>query len=658
MPNFTETMLRQETRPDQILTVDLPRREHYTTSPVDWRDEVLYFLLPDRFSNGQEKPDKLLDWKHPQNARPAGWRWDKWTESGSKRWQGGTIKGIISKLDYLKKLGVTAIWVGPMFKQRSELDTYHGYGIQDFLEVDPRFGSRQDLVDLVDEAHHRDMRIILDIIFNHSGSNFIYSNGDQDSNCPRDGVYEAQYKFGNYDGITWLDGQGNRTTDNNNSKDAAVWPEELRNKEFYTRAGTACDMGAGDIEKADAVHKRTDFLDPDHNDLRDFNLLNHDALNNLAKCYQYWIALTDCDGFRIDTVKHVPLYEAQVFCNAIKEYAASLGKEDFFIVGEVAGGDATADRYIHVMEQNMNAALDIGQMRLTLRDVAKGLANPADFFDMYEDGKRSVLGSHRKLGKMHVSILDDHDHVFGEKTRFSRPGYEHQVAAGVALQLFTLGIPCIYYGTEQAFSGPEESERQYLTEWGSKDWYLREAMFGPEHPRKSGNEGVQGKTDSDLPGFGPFGTSGYHCFNEEHPVYRRIAAMNDVRHRFPALRCGRQYQRPVSLNKESFTVPTGQLTAWSRILADEENLCVLNTNGNESKSGDVLVDAKLSPPGSKMTVILNTAQAAEPNGYSGSHPVGSTLEVKQKDTGEDKGKAYVEIRDLKPSETLVLTNHP
>jgi hypothetical protein len=130
--------------------------------------------------------------------------------------------------------------------------------------------------------------------------------------------------------------------------------------------------------------------------------------------------------------------------------------------------------------------------------------------------------------------------------------------------------------------------------------------------------------------------------------------MNDVRSRFPALRYGRQYLRPISYLGYPFAVYTGQITAWSRVLADEENLCVLNPNGNDSRGGDVLVDAKLNPPGSKMTVILNTAQAAESNVYTGSHPVGSTLEVKQK----ENGMAYVEIRDLKPSEVLALTNHP
>ena len=142
----------------------------------------------------------------------------------------------------------------------------------------------------------------------------------------------------------------------------------------------------------------------------------------------------------------------------------------------------------------MTAALDIGSARTTLTAVGKGLQPARDYFcgfDEYNEG----FGSHRNNGERHVSILDDHDHVFGEKVRFSAEipdSYavkDYQVVVPTAIQLFTLGIPCIYYGTEQAFSGPAQSQLGYLSAEGWKnggnhgDRYLREAMFGPEHPR-------------------------------------------------------------------------------------------------------------------------------------------------------------------------------
>jgi hypothetical protein len=168
-----------QSRPHSLRQLALPRRQSYFRSPVDWREEVLYFLLVDRFSDAAEASRPLLDRANPAAARPPSgsgepWRWDRWAESGADRWQGGTLAGVASKLDYLARLGVTALWLSPVFKQRGHRDDYHGYGVQDFLDVDPRFGTRDELVALVQAAHDKGLRVILDIIFNHSGSNWVY----------------------------------------------------------------------------------------------------------------------------------------------------------------------------------------------------------------------------------------------------------------------------------------------------------------------------------------------------------------------------------------------------------------------------------------------------------------------------------------------------
>jgi len=511
--------------------------------------------------------------------------------------------------------------------------------VQDFLDVDPRFGRRQDLVRLVADAHELGLRVILDVIFNHSGSNWIYPPGTPG------GEYRPSYTAGRHPFGQWLGAEGEPVSAVE-GREEGVWPSELLSSEAYTRAGCG-SLGAGDIDDPEAEHKRTDF-----ETLRDFRVSDSRVLGDLALCYKYWIALTDCDGFRIDTVKHVPLEEARNFCGTIKEFASNLGKKDFFIVGEIAGGDYSQDRYLDVLGRNLNAALDIGEMRLSLTALAKGFIRPDDHFRGFDPGN-AVMGSHRNLGGRHVAILDDHDHVFGEKVRFSAEASSpHQVAAGVALQLFTLGIPCIYYGTEQAFSGPEPAERKWLPGWKGSDRYLREAMFGPRNPRKSGSAGLSKRRsalDQTLPGFGPFGTAGHHCFDEQNPAYLRIAALAQARAAFPALRYGRQYLRPIAFLGWGFGVyGPGEIAAWSRILDDEELLCVLNTHGTEIRGADVLVDAQLSPPGTPMAVVLNTA------GVSGSHPLGSTVTVR----GTADGKAYVEIRDLPPSEVLLLANHP
>ncbi|HYO76751.1 MAG TPA: hypothetical protein VE010_09840 [Thermoanaerobaculia bacterium] len=217
------------------------------------------------------------------------------------------------------------------------------------------------------------------------------------------------------------------------------------------------------------------------------------------------------------------------------------------------------------------------------------------------------------------------DHVFGTKLRFSVDApTSHQSAAPTALQLFTLGIPCIYYGTEQALSGPEASERQWLPNWGSHDAYLREAMFGPDR------------------GFPAFGAPGQHVFDANHPAYTRIATMNQLRKDFPVLRHGRQYRRQIATNGTFEFRGSDQLVAWSRILDDEEALCVVNTNGTATRSARVVVDASLNRPGDNFTVVLHTGDAAQ---------VGGTRPVQ-----EIGGTYFVEIRDLRPSEVVVLVN--
>jgi glycosidase len=657
MKKFAKNALSQK-RPDSIRrNVVLPRRHAYLPSPVDWRDEVLYFLLVDRFSDGGEAKRTLLDRQNIPAARAdpstgKTWEWQQWARSGSDHFQGGTIKGVRSKLAYLRNLGVTTIWLSPVFRQRNEQNTYHGYGIQDFLEVDPRFGSRKDLVDLVEAAHKKEMRIILDIIYNHSGENWVYA--EKDPHRPPYRPYPGTYPFG-----AWLDAN-DQPADRIVQDDDGIWPEEFQDAACYTRAGTG-SLSGDDIADPVAEHKRSDFYT-----LRDFNLSTAGLLTSLAECYKYWIALTDVDGFRIDTLKHVSFDEARNFCGTLKEFAANLGKNNFFIMGEIAGGDRNQSRYLEVLGRNLDSALDIGEMRIALNRVAKGLSDPREYFDGFKT--ESIMGSHRNIGNRHVSVLDDHDHVFGEKIRFSGNAPEeirdHQVVAGVALQMCTLGIPCIYYGTEQAFSGPEPSERQWLPDWGSSDRYLREAMFGPAHPRKKGTDGMNPPPeglDTDVPGFGPFGTSGYHCFDSHHPAYIRIKELAKVRQKNPVLRYGRQYLRPIRIpdgegdrDNRSFAVRgPGHIAAWSRILNDEEAVCILNTNGRNAGSADVLVDRDLNYEGSVMTVLYNSAEAEDSYSYSGTHPAGSALEVLTSDN-----RAFIECRNSAPSEVIILTNHP
>lgn len=564
--------------PDRLSAANLRPRGRVFPSPGSWRDQILYFLLPDRFSDAGEAGRPLFDSANPSahQAQIAAWM------SAGTRFQGGTLRGITSKLPYLQDLGVTALWVGPVWRQRPDLETYHGYGIQHFLDVDPRFGTRQDLRDLVDAAHDRGMYVLLDIIYNHSGNNWFYD----DQGVPRT---EMPYRFAPpYPRLGWRSASGGNITGIQSIGDG-VWPAEFQQDAWYTRAGRIDRWDPEPWE--DPLHDDNEFRRGDFFDLKNLELRN-DVLNALLDVYRYWIALSDCDGFRIDTVKHVPFEASRNFCGGIREYAETIGKENFLLLGEVTGGAAMARNYLDIFGLNLDAVLDIGDPAGRIADVVKGFRPADDFFSQF--GGHDAIGSHRAVGRYHVSIVDDHDMIGRSKKRFTAGNQtatrDVQVAHAVGLQLTTIGIPCIYYGTEQAFDG-SESRHDALVEpldngnVPGADRYIRESMFGGT--------------------FGAFATSGCHFFNPSHPAYLRIAAIARVRQDAAVggpLRRGRQYLREIATGGAFRPAGGGELAAWSRILYDREAIVCLNTNGASPSSADVTVDSSIHPPGSTLTV--------------------------------------------------------
>ncbi len=612
--------------PQQLTSANLQPRGRVYPSPATWRDQILYFLLPDRFSDGQEASKPLFDPANPTEFKTT----DKatWMATG-KKFQGGTLQGITSQLDYLQELGVTTLWIGPIWRQRPDLETYHGYGIQNFLDVDPRFGTRQDLRDLVDAAHDRQMYVMLDIIYNHTGNNWFY----EENGSPKDTMsyrFEPPYPVHGWRSATGT--STNNITNNITNLDDGVWPQEFQNRDWYTRAG---QIGKWDADAwEDPLHANVEFRRGDFFDLKDLDLSRGDTLAAVIKVYQYWIALSDCDGFRIDTVKHLPWEASRNFCGAIHEYAESIGKENFLLLGEVTGGAGMARNYIEIFGRNIDAVLDIGEPTTKLAGVAKGLTPPNQFFRQF--GGHDELGSHRETGRYHVSILDDHDmvgrsgkHRFAAKNNIDSRYV--QVAHAVGVQLTTLGIPCIYYGTEQALDGTE-SYHDYSIEpnLSFEDRYIRESMFGGT--------------------FGAFETAGCHFFNPNHPSYLRIAAIARIRNGQDAiaktLRRGRQYLRETSIDGNSFALPSaGEIISWSRILFTQEVLVVLNSNGVASQEAEITVDATLHQIGSPMKLLYRSdwsdAELKNP-------PSNQTVEVKA-----NQNRATVEIQ-LPPAGMAIL----
>lgn len=522
-------------------------------SPRDWRDAVIYFLLVDRFDNNKEGIPPYDPSVRREARDPA----------AGRVFQGGNLKGIFRRLDYIKGLGANTIWLSPVFKNRIEKsDSYHGYGIQDFLEVDPRFGAREDLVRLVKEAHKKGMYVIQDIILNHTGDNWAYPN-DQPYYFWKDAPGPFDFGF-------WREADPAPGF----QKDDAVLPQELRLPDCYKRRGQIRNWS-----------DRDEALNGDFLSLKELNINRPDVLDALIKIFKYWISLTDIDGFRVDTVKHMESSATAIFCNAVREYAKRIGKQNFFLFGEIVDDDATIQQYIGRNSRipgtnerfpSLDAALDF-PLYFILEEVIKGFSNPAVLRDRYERFK-TLYADHGEAGRYFVTFVDNHDQMSRPYRRFLHGSpFPAQAILAVGYLLTSQGIPCVYYGTEQGFDGG-----------GDNDSYVRECMFGGQ--------------------WGAFGTTGRHCFNPNHAIYREIARIAEIRGKEPALRYGRQYFREISGNGFDFGHPLdGKCTlAWSRILDTTEALVAMNLDANQ-RSDYITVDANLSPEGTEMIDLLDPA---------------------------------------------------
>jgi glycosidase len=606
---------------DDISFTDLIKNNTpYFPSPPAWEDEVLYFLMLDRFSDGKEYggfgdiDGKIVE--KSNNTRSTSLFNDEtdaenadratWVEAG-KGWCGGTINGLKDKLGYLKRMGVSAIWISPLFKQVQGSNDYHGYGIQNFLNVESRFGSRDDLVQMVRQAHKTGVRVILDIILNHAGD--IYA-------------YQGNYPYYYYNGIQWpIEGFRKHSGDPGSIRppvdpstplNEAVWPVEFQDISMWTRQGEIRNWDNfpeyldGDFMSLKNILLGYESKDPSYSwDLRrrikEFNQAL--ALKHLIEVYKFWMAFADIDGYRIDTVKHMNPGAVRIFVNAIHEFAQSLGKENFYLIGEVTGGRAHA--VATVDQTGLDAALGIDDIQDKLEFLAKGYRNPGDprtedqvgYFDYFRNSILDDKHTHQWYAKHIVIMFDDHDQV-GTSRKFRFCGQEEDsrrfLIPALGLNLTTMGIPCLYYGTEQAFNGADHRDGD---DYSYSDIFLRECMFG-------GN-------------FGSFQSKDRHFFNEENEIYQFLADLCKLRRDHITLRRGRQFLREVSENgvDGDYYYPQMQggelhwVIAWSRIFSTDECLCAINTDGNQSLTLWATVDHELQKPGKQMQCIFSSEKA-------------------------------------------------
>jgi glycosidase len=571
----------------------LARRFH--PSPAAWEDQVLYFLMLDRFSDGREDGVRdlagaelrgttpLFALTDAGNADPAAW------QAAGGRWCGGTLAGLRSKLGYLSRLGVTALWISPVFKQVAFGDSYHGYGIQHFLDVDGHFGHREELRELVREAHEAGIYVVLDIILNHAGHVFTYRPDRYWTERDGHGFFEPRWDGRPYEVAGYTDEHGEPTLPfaplaerDPGRADRGIWPVEFQVPQTFSRLGQITNW---DYEP--------EFLTGDFFDLKDIDLgggqlddfVPSPALRALAQVYKFWMAYADVDGYRIDTVKHMGPGATRYFASEMHEFAQRLGKENFYLVGEITGGRVLAFQTLE--ETGLNAALGVDEIPDKLEYLVKGYRNPADYFALFRNSLLVQKESHVWFRDKVVTMFDDHDQVRRgrDKARFcAREEGWRVVSNALALNVCTMGIPCVYYGSEQYFNGAGDSDR-----------YLRECMFGGA--------------------FGSCRSAGRHFFTEASPAYRELAAVLAVRRRLLPLRRGRQYLRETSGDGTHFGLPEmlgGQIRAvvpWSRIFSDEEVVCAINTDYDRPSTDWVTVDARLHPPGSTLVCQHSTDRA-------------------------------------------------
>lgn len=577
--------------------------EGYMPSPRAWEDQVFYFLLLDRFSDDRENgyrdnAGNLVQSGTTPLYTSADWENAEKTEADARRWRdaggryvGGTLAGLKSKIGYLKRLGITAIWISPLLKQVRFQETYHGYGIQNFLEVEPHFGTREELREVVRVAHEHGILVILDIILNHAGNVFSY-DADRywmlvDGRRFVDPRWDSQlYRvqgFNDQNGqptIPFVKADPLRSEAWPN-ENGAVWPIEFQDPAVFTRKGRINNW------EYDPEFREGDFFDLkdiSHGEGATDDYRVSTALKSLCKVYQYWVAYADLDGYRIDTVKHMDVGATRYFVSVMREFTQAIGKENFFLLGEITGGRKRAFETLQLT--GLNAALGIEDIPGSLEEVAKGWRAPNDYFGLFRNSELINKESHTWFRDKVVTVFDDHDQVRkgNWKARFcADQGAEKAMLNVLALNALTLGIPCLYYGSEQCFDGE-----------GDNDRFIREAMFGGE--------------------FGAFRSRGVHFFDESNRVYQELAKILKIRQELMPLRRGRQYLRPVSAAEDGvrFELPQvvgGQvrtLVAWSRIFNGQEIVVAMNPDREHPRSAWVTVDDELHQVGDRLRCIYST----------------------------------------------------
>jgi glycosidase len=521
--------------------------------------EIIYFLLPDRFNDGD--PSNNTGRSASANPNENGFN-----PANPDFFHGGDLSGVAAKLDYLRDLGATSIWMSPIFRNRTVQNYgegvpskagYHGYWTLDFTDVDPHFGSKEDLQRLIAEAKNCGIGIILDAVVNHTA----------DVIQPKNGIHAYQYKFSK----PYLDANG-KAFDDRDYINRADFPQLDANISFPVPP-TFMSEEDRKIKVPDWLNDPTVYHNRgeastggesaqygDISGLDDLFTEQPRVVQGMIDIYANWIKDFEIAGFRLDTVKHVNNEFWQSFMPPIQEASQKSGRKDFFIFGEVYDPDpAFLSEFVH--RASMPSVLDFGFQR-AVRGFASGTDAPAKLAEFFaKDGFYTTpsvnayslvtfLGNH-DLGRIGYFLSDDLGSA-SDGELLARDILAH------ALLYFTRGIPALYYGDEQGFTGK------------GGDVAAREDMFGSKVPDYAKEKRIGG------------GDGAVPAFNEDHPLFRAIREMISVRKQNPALQRGIQIVRYADEKPGIFAV--------SRVDRErrEEMLAVFNNSG-ETNTANIKV---------------------------------------------------------------------
>ncbi len=467
-------------------------REKETPGHDDVREaEQFYFVLPDRFANGDPSNDR----GHYQGDRTK----TGYDPADKGFYHGGDLRGVINRLDYIQGLGTTAIWLAPIFKNQpvqGDSAGYHGYWINDFTQVDPHFGTREDLKELVRIAHKRGIKIYLDVIVNHTADLISYR--------------ENQQSYVDKKTAPYLDREGQPFDDANYADGSQGFPAV--GKTPYTPVVNGPKVPAW-LNDPMMYHNRGDSTFSGENStygdffgLDDLWTERPEVVQGMTKIYSDWVKDTGVDGFRLDTAKHVNMEFWPQFSDAIMNR-----HKNFFMFGEVYSADPSI-MSSYVREGKLPAVLDFG-----FQAAATGFVNGGSGTGLAELYAADSLYTSRKTNANALpTFLGNHDMgrigTFTGSVEKSRLAHE--------LMMLTRGQPVIYSGDEQGFTGNggDKDARQDMFASKTPD-YLDDDLLGTDRPHAQDN------------------------YDTNHPLYRAIAELGALRKNHEALRNGTQTTR-------------------------------------------------------------------------------------------------------------------